>query len=74
MAASFDLAEPFDQDGPSIAAMAEDLDFLDRVLADSDGDHWQAAALAIVERRTGVRLTSGWLAGSYPCLLIPFPS
>jgi hypothetical protein len=74
MAASFDLAEPFDQDGPSIAAMAEDLDFLDRVLADSEGGHWRAAGLAIVERRTGVRLTSEWLAGSYPCLLILFPS
>ncbi|MER5644300.1 DUF6461 domain-containing protein [Streptosporangium sp. NPDC002524] len=69
--ASVDAAEPEDIHGDDQAVLQPELRLLSEVIASSDGDDWQAGALAVVEKVTGLRLTSQWLSGRYPCVLMP---
>ncbi|TQS18679.1 DUF6461 domain-containing protein [Microbispora hainanensis] len=58
--------------GDDIAVLEPELRAMTELLA-GDEDDWRAAAMAVVELVTGVRLTAEWLSGAHPYLTFQWP-
>ena len=62
---------PEDRAGENPAALDDDIaDLFDVVGGTGAAGDWQAAMLAVIERRTGVALTARWLAEEHPTVVV----